>query len=220
MNTISAQKIFQMASVAILALLFSGIFFVPFTTHAQNTSAENDGNVQDCNGDGPCNDYSARPAADRVLPDSLLTPTPTPTPASAPDVGGASAEPTGGDVNAPNRTTSGGDSPDRNRPGGDSPDRSRSGGSENLGTGKISNPLKVTSIEELLLKIIDIILVFVLPLIILYIMYAGYLFVSAAGNTEQISTAKTALLWAVVGGVIVLGAKIILEVIKGTVSAL
>ena len=105
---------------------------------------------------------------------------------------------------------------------GDTPNTNPGGtvGSPVGGTGKITNPLKATSIETLLLNIIDIILVFVLPIIILYIMYAGYLFVSAAGNTEQLSTAKNALLWAVVGGVIVLGAKIILEVIKGTVSAL
>jgi hypothetical protein len=83
---------------------------------------------------------------------------------------------------------------------------------------QLKNPLKSKSIEEFILKIIDVLLVFALPIIILYIMYAGYLFVTAQGDSGQISTARSALLWAVVGGVIVLGAKVIVAVIQGTIK--
>jgi hypothetical protein len=86
-------------------------------------------------------------------------------------------------------------------------------------TGELTNPLQSQTITEFLLKIIDVLLVFALPLIILYIMYAGYLFVTANGNSEQVSTARNALLWAVVGGVLVLGARLIIGVIQGTVDA-
>jgi hypothetical protein len=81
------------------------------------------------------------------------------------------------------------------------------------------NPLQSQTIPEFLLKIIDVLLVFALPLIILYIMYAGYLFVTAQGTPAKVSEARSALLWAVVGGVIVLGAKIIVGVIQGTITA-
>lgn len=84
----------------------------------------------------------------------------------------------------------------------------------------LTNPINSKTIPEFLLKIIDILLVFALPLIILYIMYAGYLFVTAQGNPGKVTEARTALLWAVVGGVIVLGAKIIVDVIQGTAAAL
>ena len=85
---------------------------------------------------------------------------------------------------------------------------------------ELFNPLKnTTTIPEFLLKVIDVLLVFALPLIILYIMYAGYLFVTAQGTPAKVSEARSALLWAVVGGVIVLGAKIIVEVIQGTITA-
>lgn len=100
------------------------------------------------------------------------------------------------------------------------------GGTSNNGGGTVNpggvlvNPLGAKSISEFLLQIIDILLVFALPLIVLYIMYAGYLFVTARGNTEQISTARAALLWAVVGGVLVLGARIIISVIQDTVTSL
>lgn len=86
-------------------------------------------------------------------------------------------------------------------------------------TGKLSNPLQSQSIEEFILKIIDVLLVFATPIIMLYIMYAGYLFVTARGDSGQISTARSALLWAVVGGVIVLGARVIIAVIQGTIKA-
>jgi len=88
------------------------------------------------------------------------------------------------------------------------------------GSNSLVNPLKADSIEGLFLAIIDIILVFAVPIIVLFIMYAGFLYVTARGNPDSIKTANSALLWAVVGGVIILGARVILEIIKGTVSAL
>lgn len=82
------------------------------------------------------------------------------------------------------------------------------------------NPLKSTSITDFLIKIIDILLVFALPIIILFIMYSGFLFVTARGNESQITTAKSAFTWAVIGGVVILGAKLIITLIQGTVQAL
>jgi len=86
-------------------------------------------------------------------------------------------------------------------------------------TKNIINPLQSQTIPEFILKIIDVLLVFALPLIILYIMYAGFKLVTANGNAEQISSGRTALLWAVVGGVIVLGARAIIALIQGTIQA-
>ncbi len=81
------------------------------------------------------------------------------------------------------------------------------------------NPLKATSISEFLVAIVDVLLIFATPIIVIYIMYAGFKFVTAQGNPSEIESARTALLWAVVGGVIVLGAKLIIEVIQGTITA-
>ncbi|HEU4677241.1 MAG TPA: pilin [Candidatus Paceibacterota bacterium] len=85
--------------------------------------------------------------------------------------------------------------------------------------GALCNPLHATSISELIANIIDVILVFATPLIVLMIMYAGFLFVTARGNEGQVESAKKALLWSVVGGVIVLGARIISTVIEGTITS-
>ncbi len=108
-------------------------------------------------------------------------------------------------------------------PGGTSP----SGGTQSPGgtapmsnSGSLTNPLQSQTIREFILKIIDVILVFAIPIIVLYIMYAGFKFVTAGGDSGQISEAKKALMYAIIGGVIALGAKVIIEVIQGTVSAL
>lgn len=87
-------------------------------------------------------------------------------------------------------------------------------------TTKLVNPIKASNIQTFLLKIIEVLLVFALPIIILFIMYAGYLFVVARGVPAKIEEARSALLWAVIGGVIVLGANVIFAVINGTIKAL
>ncbi len=100
---------------------------------------------------------------------------------------------------------------------------SGSGGSGGSGSGSsinIVNPLQSTTILEFLGKIIDVLLIFALPIIVFFIIYAGFKFVTARGNESEITTAKTALTWAVVGGVIILGAKLIITVIQGTISVL
>ena len=87
-------------------------------------------------------------------------------------------------------------------------------------TVSLTNPLQSSSIEEFILKIIDILLVFAIPIIVLFIMYAGFLYVTARGDEGKIKTAHSALTWSIVGGVIILGAKLILEVVKNTVTSL
>lgn len=86
-------------------------------------------------------------------------------------------------------------------------------------TMELANPLKAKSIDAFILSIIEVIMVFLIPIIVLYIMYAGFLFVTARGNATQIADAKRALLYAIIGGVIVVGAKLIIDVIQGTVDA-
>jgi|SRR3989344_1453488 len=85
---------------------------------------------------------------------------------------------------------------------------------------KLKNPLKVNSIAEFLKLILDIVTLFALPIIIFFIIYAGFLFVTAQGKPDQITKARNALLWSVVGGVIILGANLLLTVIQGTVGTL
>jgi hypothetical protein len=86
-------------------------------------------------------------------------------------------------------------------------------------TSGLTNPLKEATIEGFLISIIDVLLVFAVPVIIYFIMYGGFKLVTARGDTSQIEEGRNAITWAVVGGVIVLGAKLIITVIRGTISA-
>jgi len=54
----------------------------------------------------------------------------------------------------------------------------------------------------------------------LMIMYAGFLYVTARGDTAQIKKAHEALLYGCIGAAILLGAKVIATAIKGTIDQL
>lgn len=81
------------------------------------------------------------------------------------------------------------------------------------------NPLKFTSVEELLLAILNIVIVIAVPIVILFIIYAGFLYVTAKGNATQVQDATRALTYAVIGGVLIIGAVAIAQIIANLVNA-
>lgn len=89
-------------------------------------------------------------------------------------------------------------------------------------SGKICNPLsgRADSIPELIQKILIGVLKIGIPLVALAIIYCGFLFVAARGNSEKLSKAKDALLYTLIGAAILLGAWAIAELISDTVLAL
>lgn len=92
------------------------------------------------------------------------------------------------------------------------------GGSGN--TGGFANPLKAGSITELISAVLHGIVQLGSILLVLALVYVGFLFVAAQGAEEKIRDARNALLWTVVGGLILLGAETIARVIGATVEAL
>lgn len=109
------------------------------------------------------------------------------------------------------------DEDDGSSPGGGNDDDGSSPGGNK--SNSLENPLKFDTIEGFLLGVIDVILVFATPLIVLFIMYAGFKFVTAGGDAAKVTEARKQLTWAVVGGLLVLGARVLLEVIEGTITA-
>lgn len=84
----------------------------------------------------------------------------------------------------------------------------------------IANPLKFCSLEQLLDAILDAAIKLGTVVLTLALIYTGFRFVAARGNEESIRSARTALLWTVIGGLILLGAKAIELVISSTVTSL
>lgn len=82
-----------------------------------------------------------------------------------------------------------------------------------------ASPLRpeIDSLPGLLNAILDAVILLVFPIVVLMIVYTGFLFVTAGGDEGQVSKARTALLWTVVGALVVLGSKALSLAIENTV---
>lgn len=93
-----------------------------------------------------------------------------------------------------------------------------------MGTGDVGanvdlwNPLGDKSIGDIFLAILDIIMVFAVPVILFFLVWAGFLYVTAQGNEEKLNKAHRALLYAIIGGLLVLGAQVLLYTITNTIE--
>lgn len=83
----------------------------------------------------------------------------------------------------------------------------------------VVNPIRVATIEGLLEAILNIVIVLAIPVIVFFIIYAGFLYATARGNAEQIKQATSALTYAIIGGVIILGSVAIATIVKNLVAA-
>lgn len=57
-------------------------------------------------------------------------------------------------------------------------------------------------------------------LLVLALVWTGFLFIKAQGNEEELRSARSALLWVVLGGGLLLGAQVLSLVIKATIETL
>jgi hypothetical protein len=82
----------------------------------------------------------------------------------------------------------------------------------------IVNPIpSVTSVPGLIQTILQGVLKIGIPIVALAIIYCGFLFVFARGNSEKLTKAKDALLYTLIGAAILLGAWAIATMISTTV---
>jgi hypothetical protein len=87
--------------------------------------------------------------------------------------------------------------------------------------GRIENPIpSITSIPVLIQTLLEGMLTIGIPVVALAIIYSGFLFVFARGNSEKLGKAKDSLLYTVIGAAILLGAWSLAKMIKVTVLAL
>ena len=69
-------------------------------------------------------------------------------------------------------------------------------------------------------KILEFVIRIGTVIVVLMIVYVGYLFVAAQGAPDKIKEARSALLWTVVGALILLGSQAIAIAIRATVQAI
>ena len=85
---------------------------------------------------------------------------------------------------------------------------------------KLDNPINVQTVPEFILKVVDIVKIIAITVITFFIIYSGFLFVTAQGKPDKLKTAKSTILWTCVGTAIILGASILANAIQGTIVQL
>jgi len=86
----------------------------------------------------------------------------------------------------------------------------------------LKNPLKgdVKTLTGLLNLIMDAAMLILVPIIVLAIIWVGFMFVKARGNETEITNAKKAFMYVMIGSAIILGAKVILTIVESTINSL
>ncbi len=96
------------------------------------------------------------------------------------------------------------------------PSNSNSAGQDQV----LVNPLRAGSIPELLAIVLQGLVQIGSIILVLMLVWVGFQFVVAQGNEEKIRGAREALMWTVIGGLVLLGAQAIATLIQATVNAL
>lgn len=88
-----------------------------------------------------------------------------------------------------------------------------------MATESFKNPLSFTSITDMIVAILNIVIIISTPIVVFFLIYAGFMYVTAQGNPEKLKVASSALLYGIIGGVIILAAIPILTIVKNLVSS-
>lgn len=97
---------------------------------------------------------------------------------------------------------------------------STNAGNTTVSTG-LTNPLNgISTLDQFLKAILDGVVRLGTIVLIMMLVYVGFLFVVARGNAEKLQGAKSALVWTVIGGLVLLGATGIQAIITGTVNSI
>lgn len=84
----------------------------------------------------------------------------------------------------------------------------------------LENPLRTRSIAEFIAAALKALVVVALPIITLFIVISGFMFVLARGNEGKLTEAKKNFVYVIIGALLILGAWVIATLIGGTVSQL
>lgn len=83
----------------------------------------------------------------------------------------------------------------------------------------LQNPLAFDSIQGFIVAVLNIIIVIATPIVVIFIILAGFKYVTARGDASKVQEATRALTYSVIGGVLIIGAVAIAEIIKNLIVA-
>ncbi|MCA9366225.1 hypothetical protein KC722_01460 [Candidatus Kaiserbacteria bacterium] len=94
------------------------------------------------------------------------------------------------------------------------------GGGSTGGSVTLGNPLgQGTTLLGFFQSLLAAVMVLAVPIIVFFIILAGFKYVTARGNATKVGEAHMALLYAILGGVLILGAQALLVIIESTVNS-
>lgn len=82
----------------------------------------------------------------------------------------------------------------------------------------LQNPLKYNDIQSFIAGALKTLVVVALPIITLFIVISGFMFVAARGNESKLEKAKENFVYVIIGALLILGAWVLATLIGGTVS--
>lgn len=80
----------------------------------------------------------------------------------------------------------------------------------------LTNPIKVSNVQEALFLTVDLMIFIGTILAVLAFIFIGFKFVMAQGNDTELSNAKKWFMYAAIGTAVLISSKVIVEVIKNT----
>ncbi|NBV76773.1 hypothetical protein EBR66_01245 [bacterium] len=84
--------------------------------------------------------------------------------------------------------------------------------------GKFENPLTLEDFREFVAALMKVVVIFGMPLVALALVYSGFLFAKARGNSRDLDTAKKNFKNTIYGAVLIMGAWVFAMALWGTVG--
>lgn len=84
----------------------------------------------------------------------------------------------------------------------------------------LENPLRFDSIERFIEGVLKAVVMIALPIIVAFIVYAGFKYIFARGNPGKIGEAHKNFTFVIIGTILILGAWVLATLIGGTVTQL
>jgi hypothetical protein len=84
----------------------------------------------------------------------------------------------------------------------------------------LQNPLKFSSLERFIEGVLQALVMVALPIIVAFIVYAGFKYIIARGSVSGIQEAHRNFTYVIIGTILILGAWVLATLIGGTVSQL
>lgn len=84
----------------------------------------------------------------------------------------------------------------------------------------LNNPLNFRTLSDFITAILNAVIKIGIPIAVLFVVWAGFKFVTAQGNPEELKSARKNLVWTLVGIGIFLGAALIAEIIRQTLRTI